>query len=143
VKRVVRRSVFESNSSSSHSITIAPKGNFIEKPYGYKDKSVILRGGKFGWGIETIGDWEGKANYCAVEFQDDDEVREVLEELIKEQTECYCVVFDFTDSYSGPNWSYIDHQSRGTVRNLIGTEKEALRTFIFGDAKLLIDNDNH
>jgi hypothetical protein len=37
---------------------------------------------------------------------------------------------------------YIDHQSVGTVRRMNVT-KEFLKELIFGNATIIIDNDNH
>jgi len=75
----IRRGVFETNSSSSHSITIDrdkdnltdfPKGQFIRnyptlKVPGVSGVSGVLemRGGEFGWGVEDFNDFETKFQY--------------------------------------------------------------------------------
>ena len=67
----IRQDTFETNSSSSHSITISNKGHFdanalpIVEYYKGAKNCVVLTGGEFGWGYEEFDDALTKANYLA------------------------------------------------------------------------------
>lgn len=137
----IRRNVFETNSSSTHSISIADN---LEGIYDTiipdEDGNVILQGGKFGWEVARYNDALTKANYCAIDNLYDDENIELLVKVIKEQTNCNEVILSF--SLDGWNYSYIDHQSRGTSLDAFESEN-TLREFIFNpNSVLYTDNDN-
>lgn len=62
----IRTGVFETNSSSSHSITlcITPTSNMDKIPL--EDGEVMIYPGDFGWGISDHNDAPTKASYCLV-----------------------------------------------------------------------------
>lgn len=81
--KTIRQGVFETNSSSTHSLTIVrPKDEYnLSKDVPiveyYQDKKgiqhyncIVLTGGKFGWGPEDYRDSLTKLNYCAVHFME-------------------------------------------------------------------------
>lgn len=152
---VTRHSVFETNSSSSHSISIVG-GNYRPDKIPLEDGICRVYGGEFGWGIDQYNDAATKASYCLVyafgdTWNDGDgdrapvypEKLETLRAVIAKQTGAE-VVFDMS------GYNYIDHQSRenddwrkATAETAFASE-QALRDFIFNPAsELLIDNDNH
>lgn len=135
-----RQSVFETNSSSSHSLTIGCGKNWDTINLD-QDNNIILEGGEFGWGYEEYYDALTKANYYAVDNRGYEENLELLTKVLKEYTNCNEVIFNFDlDSYYD---SYIDHQSSGLTREEIYTEDD-LKNFIFNRSSILIiDNDNH
>lgn len=140
----IRPLMFESNSSSSHSICIenAPKSyNTIELD---EDGNVVLTGGEFGWEVRSYSGPLTKANYCAIdECSEEGFKRDMLIEVIKKHTGAKDVIFNFNTDYKGPNYSYIDHQSRGTSSDAFESE-QTLKNFIFGKGSVLYtDNDNH
>lgn len=140
-KKLIRSSVFETNSSSSHSISIADdtKEFVLETIYPDQDGKVVLTGGEFGWDWFKNNDSLTKANYAAVDFKYSEELTEMLVDVIKEQTGAEEVIMSFTDDYDGPNHSYIDHDSHGTTPKC----KDELRNFIFNQNSWLFGgNDN-
>jgi hypothetical protein len=145
MKRKIRRGVFETNSSSTHSITISEgvlNDEMLDTIIPNEDGVITLTGGEFGWEVEEYNDALTKANYCAIDNAYDEEKMEMLNQVIEEQTGARLVVHEFDDNWGSPNWSYIDHQSRGTSDEAFES-KEVLRQFIFNKNSILYtDNDN-
>jgi hypothetical protein len=141
--KTVRHNTFETNSSSSHSLTISGK---VIRPSKLKDTNTYtIYGGEYGWGYETYSDPVSKISYTAVEAlsTNNETLKDWLEEIIKEMYKVDDVVYEFSTDYNGPNHSYIDHQSYGTVADSVSS-KDDLEHFLFGDNSVLtIDNDNH
>lgn len=137
--KTIRKKVFETNSSSSHSITISydeliRDETMIDRS-DYNNPVIILTGGEFGWGVDTYNDALTKANYCAVDFDGNEELTELLKEAIEEFMGVPVEIN--IDSYS-----YIDHQSKGTARYEIGSKNEILYFIFDPNSYLYIDNDN-
>lgn len=150
MNRKVRSGVFETNSSSTHSISISlDTGDKLEEKMfativPNSDGFILLAGGEFGWECETYSDALTKANYCAVDQRGSEANMNMLKEVIKEQTGAKKVVIDFaSEGADDDDYSYIDHQSSGTAREAF-QDKETLRRFIFDKKSVLTtDNDNH
>ena len=152
MKTVKREGVFETNSSSSHSISIASSNKVhptvlrnslarINKPLallntlGVIDGKVVIEEGEFGWGYSTHSDALTKASYCLTDSRDNQYRKEMLKRVIEQH--CNCVV-EF-----GTTVGYVDHQSYGTSADAF-TSDEMLRDFIFNPYSILtLDNDNH
>ena len=136
----LRSSVFETNSSSTHSISIAPNVNGIYSTIEPKDGVIVLTGGDFGWTPEDFYDSLTKANYCAIFSESDQNYRNMLIEVIKEHTGAKDVLFQFEE------YSYIDHQSgydEGGYCHDAFKDAGTLKEFIFNPASYLhTDNDN-
>ena len=142
--KTTRSSIFESNSSSSHSLTISGK---VIRPSKLKDMNTYkIYGGEYGWGYETYSDPASKISYTDVEAvsTNNEALKDWLEEIIKEMYKVDEVVYDFSTEYgNGKDHAYIDHQLYGTVADSVSS-KEELEQFLFGDgSRLIIDNDNH
>jgi hypothetical protein len=142
MKKQTRHGVFETNSSSTHSITIS-KAEMLEQ-VDLSGQTLVLDGDEFGWEWRRYNDWETKANYCAQflsrsqsygEKATVDEFRaEMLEEVIKEHTGASSVAVVPT--------GYIDHDSVH-VANDAFKDEESLRNFIFNpNSYLFTGNDN-
>lgn len=132
-----RNNVFETNSSSTHSITIGKNCLLDDTIEVNGDGEIILYGGEFGWGIEEYNDALIKANYCAIDQQDNDENIEMLIRVIKNFTSCKNVIIEI--DYN----SYIDHQSYGTSDKAFESD-ETLTEFLFSsNSYLYTDNDNY
>lgn len=132
MKHLIRKSVFETNSSSSHSISLATEDKefVLDTIYPDQDGRIFLTGGEFGWEWFKHNDALTKANYAA----QDSINMELLVEVIKEQTGATEVII--MDTSNG----YIDHDSVGTTP---GSDKESLRNFIFNKNSWLFGgNDN-
>lgn len=139
MNKLIRTGVFETNSSSQHSISIASGSEFIVDTTSLVpdcDGNIKLRGGEFGWEWERFPDAYTKANYCAVGCQHNDSRVDMLIEVIKEQTGADEVIMAVTDG------SYIDHDSTEVYEPAFES-KETLRNFIFNKLSMLYTgNDN-
>lgn len=144
----IRRNVFETNSSSSHSISIKSNSGELTPNYIYIDEDNIMHTefGEFGWGYETYTDQSNKLSYVvtmmgALSGTYDESLYEYgpfihLKEDLIEYTGCSDLVIDSFDGY-------VDHQS---VCNIVEDycEVENYINFIYNsNIKLIIDNDNH
>ncbi len=158
----IRRGVFETNSSSTHSICI-----FTPKTLAVLDRLPVdhdgicrIFGGEFGWEFETHYSPITKASYCltyaktvtdatylpknmkAEEVSQNlcDMLKNVIEDHMKVPVE-FCPIEN--DYYT---WGYIDHQSHIGESNACReafADKQSLRNFIFNPESFLVtDNDN-
>lgn len=67
MKKLIRNKVFETNSSSCHSISIEKcESSLYDRLYPNEDGDIVLDGGEFGWGYDEYRDASTKANYIAV-----------------------------------------------------------------------------
>ena len=167
----IRESVFETNSSSSHSVAIKSRKekNFSDNnQYGIEElKDYIENDGylhidleEFGWGPETYADPYYKLSYLLCMLMcvngiggwcndSPDRIRSDLERT-KEWEEINEFIVDlyncngiYIDDCSG----YIDHQSYEdyrSVRDFLNDYDVSIDDFLFNsNVKLIIDNDNH
>jgi len=132
----IRAGVFETNSSSTHSISICSGNPELYNTILFDSSGVIiLTGGEFGWENESYNDAWSKANYAAIYAEENDEARAMLSKVICAHTGAKEVQFDIS--------GYIDHQSFDVVEDAFENE-ETLRDFIFNPHSYLeTDNDNH
>lgn len=159
----IRKGTFETNSSSTHSLSITPedKEMLLDNSIKVDGDTLVLQGGEFGWGWEKFNDALTKANYCAVDNYEDKKPSELvnkkkndrlalLEEVLKEQLGVKKIEYNFTSNYPSSeddadkslSWAYIDHESVGTSYGAF-KDKETLRRFIFDkNCWLFIGNDN-
>ena len=142
----IRSNVFETNSSSTHSITISNSNNASNSTLATilpdENGTIYLTGGLFGWEYEKYNSALTKANYCAIACDHYDTKypnKEMLIEVVKKQTGAKEVIFNIDNN------SYIDHQSiESGILEKVFKSKENLRNFIFNKRSwLIIDNDNH
>lgn len=135
MKKLIRNGVFETNSSSSHSISVAKDNMDFVMDTIYPDQNGVIKvfGEEFGWGWEKFNDSMTKLAYV---FQDQgSNCFDMIVEVVKEQTGALEVVFDEAGGY-------IDHDGCGTASEVC-ENKESLRQFIFNkNSWLFIGNDN-
>lgn len=134
----IRKSVFETNSSSSHSITINSSATNYTSISPDADGIITIdtKGYDFGWGYEDYNDFHSKACYCAIDQQNTESNLVMLQKVIMEHTGAKEVKLRID-----PN-SYIDHQSYGTSSDAFESE-QTLKDFLFSkNSILIIDNDN-
>ena len=140
--KITRKSVFETNSSSTHSISINSTDFLFDSIKPDKDGNIILRGGQFGWEWKRFDSPLVKANYCAVDAANNPEKTAMLIDVIKKHTGAKNIVFAMITQWDSPDWSYIDHQSDGRA-NLAFIDEETLKNFIFNrKSYLFTGNDN-
>ena len=138
----VRRGVFETNSSSTHSVCVhANARQTYDTIVPDKSGKIVLTGGKFGWEWEKYTDAATKANYAAVHAFGKPADMLLLETVLKEHTGAREIEFAFTKDYESENPSYIDHQSVGMLNEWFTIAR--LRDFLFDTAvELRTGNDN-
>lgn len=130
MNKIIRTGVFETNSSSCHSIAIAgeDKQFVFDSISPNSNGEIVLCGGEYGWEWFKTNDALEKANYAAQQLGNDKN----LIQVIKEQTGADTVSLSVEDGY-------VDHQSTG----IVSTNKEWLRNFIFNKNSWLFGgNDN-
>lgn len=152
MNRQVRQNCWETNSSSSHSLTIV-SGNYkipkLSRLTSQNDPyEVVLTGGQFGWGIDNFSDFDTKLRYAytsATGYDGEDNNPKTNNEL--------AMLCDVITEYF-PEWSskhyfkfttgdyYIDHQSTH-LKDELFQSKRTLRNFLFCSKSILhISNDN-
>lgn len=143
----IRKGVFETNSSSSHSLTIEST-SFLMDSLIPEQGVVTIEPGEFGWEWKRFNDAETKASYCltgALYVADRETALNNLREVIQAQTLCNEVVLiEPSDDWDSPNYGSIDHQSweDGQFNDLL-FDKEELHNFIFNkNSWLFLGNDN-
>lgn len=168
----IRRGVFETNSSSSHSVSINSRGE-LKKSYlivDSYDNKVHVPLGEFGWEIETYDSQLDKLSYLctmAVEtYQGFPSVEDFFEsnnfKIINEAIANYCncdgihidtklkvdsYTYDKKTTYYLEHDGYIDHQScedYGSLQDFLDDYNTDVINFIFNSGVLVhTDNDNH
>ena len=146
MKTQIRKSVFETNSSSTHSLVITDANDLLQNLGIDPDGSVVIgRDGtiEFGWEQEDYNDPHSKVNYAYFQSESRDEWRSLLEEVVLEHTGAERIKYDFPKTQWGPE-GYIDHQSLGGDCAEMFDSKETLKRFLFSPKSYVItDNDNH
>lgn len=147
----IRPAVFETNSSSSHSISFSTKMDIDTSLV--PDESGLLVIGKncnkqFGWEIEEYNDAETKAMYAYIQArysQNQDHIDMVYDVIIKQTGATEIIFWAEVDEYNSSDWAYIDHQSAYYESGFEPfSSSEQMRDFIFNrNVTLHTDNDNH
>lgn len=122
----IRNKVFETNSSSSHSITIDNTTQLIDLSLENESGVILIESKNFGWEWEKYNDAYTKAQYLIA----DNKINLVLK-AIENRTLCSVGIKlenPNTEIVGYPNFS-IDHQSIGTTWELDTLEK--VDNFIF------------
>ena len=141
MKQIIRHSVFETNSSSTHTISISSTECSME--FLRPDRNGVLQiyPGEFGWGPEVFTDATTKASYCLTYVKDchNKELDYMLRTVLLKATGASEVEFvPLNDN----NWGYIDHQSCETCSEAFDSPTK-LYNFIFNpNSELSISNDN-
>lgn len=154
MKKVIRNNVFETNSSSSHTLILSKVKSGKDIITSDTDE-LYMNGGEFGWGYDQLWSAKMKLQYVLTYFlnklDDDMTIEDIMQEdffkllsdIVKEETGLKLCLGDkwFEDEFE---FGYIDHESAdmlgcfGDVYN-----KEFLRNIIFNKEIIIeIGNDN-
>ena len=131
----VRNGVFETNSSSTHSICISKKPVQIPKDY-----TIHFNLGEYGWEHECRGD---TANYLYTAICEDPHLIEKLKQMLDKMGVKYKFEKPKKDSW-GLVKGYVDH-SEGLVDFLTAvlSDEDLLARYLFGgDSCIYTGNDN-
>jgi len=128
----IRHGVFETNSSSMHSLAI---GTFGDRTVDKAASKITLGVGEYGWGPEMLKVWLEKADYLALNSTEEDRI--LLTNTINSKFPNVEVSYKTV--------GYIDHESVYVVWNRVNespNKESFLFDLLFGSAIIYIDNDN-
>lgn len=162
----IRNNVFETNSSSTHAISMSGcKDNFIQ-PYSNND-IIEIEFGEYGWEHNSLDGYHEKLSYILTmiqyhinhkELPDDNESQEYIDAILNSKwfTWLKDMVFEYCGKHLVVNsevvgWypaGYIDHQSTDILDDWWSedekTFKENMKDIVFNDRySIVTDNDNH
>lgn len=141
--KTIRRNTFETNSSSTHCVTICNSSETYS-PITFDNTTLEVTPGEFGWEYEFYDYFEDKVSYAytyAVNSGTPEDL-ELLKEVILENTNIERVIFSQTEDRWYSN-GYIDHQSEDEAATIFES-KDSLTNFLFNKgSSVLTDNDNH
>lgn len=146
----IRRGVFETNSSSTHSIVMMknhPDGSDDWYQLNEDGELILYEGDlDFGWGPDVLDDSFGRLCYAIASYGDKKEKMDEICELCKKHISGF-------ESFRFMGYGYdrnsqhhgsIDHQSVGTLNGFLKSADVSLEDFIFNNRYLvIIDHDNH
>lgn len=135
----IRKGIFETNSSSTHSISVVQEEHYeLPKNLPPIGEPIVLEGDQYGWENSEYYDWLSKANYLATyaynygRQQDVDLLKFVIKEFTNRE-----VILEVN-----PRDTWIDHQSSDIPVKLF-KDAEQMKAFIFGkNSYLETGNDN-
>lgn len=149
MKRQIRRSCFETNSSSTHAICIAK--------YGYEKCDYIeFHIGEFGWEFETYNDLYSRASYLITAIFDSnksyaDEKLKQLKDILDTHNIKYVLPTPNVKSweYNGEIRyyydidGYIDHsEDTHEFIEAVLSDSDKLMRYLFGNSVIITGNDN-
>ena len=140
MKRQIRKMVFETNSSSTHSIAISKAKPVI-------GKYIHFGIGEFGWENDCVD----TADYLYTAILEQDDRYELLDKL-KEILDEHSIKYEFKEprllksnygDYSYLDYGYVDHsnEAREFIFAVLNDE-DLLMRYLFGDSTVYTGNDN-
>jgi hypothetical protein len=136
----IRRNVFETNSSSTHSICISKKPVTI-------GKCIHFYIGEYGWGNDCVD----TASYLYTAILEQDSCDELLDKL-KRILDKYSIEYNFDEpiyhtssdgEYKWLEYGYIDHSDElQEFLSIILSNEDMLMRYLFGDSCVYTGNDN-
>ncbi len=146
----IRKSIFETNSSSSHSLSLGQLNDGDEKMDCEFNESITLGNGDYNWEWEDYGSWIDKADYVTIlllgsRLGDRWGEEKIASNDIKKDSEADMIVSVIHRKYPNAEITFdltggIDHES-DYVQDWMKNEDD-LFTFFFGDGGVSTGNDN-
>ena len=135
----IRKGIFETNSSSTHSLSIGSLQPGNEKVDENYDCSITLGDGEYGWEQNDYYSWLDKADYITLLLRNYGDNSgegnlDILSKVIHKKYPNVEINYDVT--------GYIDHGSE-YYEAWMSTDEDKLFTFLFGDGTFSTDNDNY
>ena len=139
----IRKGMFETNSSSTHTIIVTDQKT---EPGNLVDFAI----GEFGWECSVLNTINEKASYLytmACELLNEDVYPRLYDMLIKYGVECSCSEpARFDKKYNCLDNGYVDHCTDGDAENFVNrmlSHEHALIKYLFSDESFVITgNDN-
>lgn len=140
----IRRGIFETNSSSTHSICITKRDEKLEFPY-----SIYFKFGKFNWEFDYYVDTEDKASYlytAIFECYGQKGASEKIQ-IIKDALDKKGIEYEFEEPkfYKyGFDFGYIDHgyENKEFVDAVLKSDDRLYRYLFSYNSYILTGNDN-
>lgn len=166
--RVIRNNVWETNSSSSHTVTVRGKRN-LDNPSNMNtmENVIEISLGEYGWGGDPCYEFIEKLKYVMSmvlhteypsfnhydeEFVIDDSILceldgyKIILSAINKHWKCDAIIINRKRSHYYP-YGYIDHQSYEdyhSLQDFLDDWNVDIERFLFDDGVVVhIDNDNH
>ena len=152
MKRQIRKSVFETNSSSTHAICITKKKDNYKLP-----DHIDFEFGEFGWECKEYEDTYNKASYLITaifSFSKSEADKKIAQ--LKNVLDSYNITYSIPEPkiksytwnktehlYYDLDYSYIDHA--GETKKFVDavlSDSEKLFRYLFGDSFIITGNDN-
>ena len=149
MKRQIRRSCFETNSSSTHAICIT-KDDYKKRDY------IEFHIGEFGWEFDTYCDVYSRASYlitaifdCGKDYADEklQQLKDILDdnhiEYVIPEPKVDSWEYDVETRYYYNIDGYVDHA--GATKEFIEavlSDSDRLMRYLFGDSMVITGNDN-
>lgn len=134
----IRRSVFETNSSSMHSLSIIGSSRLTPKNF---PSIVNVEYGEFGWGYDRLSTPVEKLSYLITEYSKDKPMIKKIVKVFEDYTGSKVIVEDNGEGYYSKG--YIDHQSSGMISELIENGLSICDLLFDEKYAIIIDNDSH
>lgn len=152
--KLVRRSTFETNSSSCHSVVLLAKDLPKTKS---QSKEILLSLDEFGWGTDIVTNEGTKLDYLftyVVNYGSDND-KELFVSKLKEyypnlslirtplgsmNLNQFSKALDKSDFNDKLSYSYIDHESVSVARNVL--HSMSLSDYLSNKCTLYVTNDN-
>lgn len=142
--KTTRHKVFETNSSSTHSITFNDEDSIMvstdwELSWNIIGTTIQVTTNEFGWGREDYNDFYTKLSYLATYIIHHSEgidgpFHEKLTNLIKEYLNSELEIIDGN--------GHIDHQSVDVASSILSESSEYIANYLFNKSvTLIIDSD--
>lgn len=141
MKRQIRNSVFETNSSSTHSIAISKKKPVI-------GNSIHFGIGEFGWENDCVNTADYLYTAILEQYDEADELLDKLKEILDRHSIDYS--FEEPSYYTSSNgidrwldYGYVDHSDE--IREFIFAvlnDEDLLMRYLFGNSNVYTGNDN-
>ena len=155
MKQVIRRNVFETNSSSQHSICVT-KTDEIYDFTNYDDTHIWLDDNgsiclysyelEFGRGFEVLSTFYDKLCFVVASLCSSNPNHESVIDELNGIIKKYMPDFNYIklNSLSEYRYGYIDHQSTGLLQHFLETHKLSVEDFLVHKKYIvIIDGDEH
>lgn len=148
----IRRSVFETNSSSAHAIIVKKTGQYateamIMEPFYNEDHKLHPWESEmeFGRMFNVLTTWEEKLYFVFASYSGDEpKINETLAIVTKRVQSFNGIEWPLDHYDNKPYHGYVDHQSMGLLQYFLEDRSINLDEFIFSDRYIvIIDGDEY
>jgi len=136
----IRKNVFETNSSSTHSICVT-KNNILDN----KITHLHFLTGEYGWECNTLNSTHGKASYLytGILYNDKTELIKLIKKILDKNNITYGFEENKKTEYGYDN-GYIDHGGNlnSFLEEICNDENKLMRYLFSSESFIITGNDN-